>query len=267
MKRMSLYKMICYCCLIWGTMACTKEDTPEAMWEYTGPVPAILDGPSQAQKMCYALYQKYDLHIYYNLSGEEALKTEVGYTQVNGITANNPEAIPMQAADEAVAEKFLTLLTGFFALLPDEMVSSGLYRRQVLVKINPGNNKYKDENGNRIFSNTKTEEMQGILYYGYLDNSQDTDDKFTDGNGGFFMSSSGVCLIPLTKVFRCRNVLEQSPKDYITMKMKQMKMFVWTIRIIITGKSEKNAGLSLLSGLLSPAIMLMQTGFLLSPGS
>ena len=166
MKRMNLYKMICYCCLIWGTMACTKEDTPEAMWEYTGPVPAILDGPSQAQKMCYALYQKYDLHIYYNLSGEEALKTEVGYTQVNGITANNPEAIPMQAADEAVAEKFLTLLTGFFALLPDEMVSSGLYRRQVLVKINPGNNKYKDENGNRIFSNTKTEEMQGILYYG-----------------------------------------------------------------------------------------------------
>ena len=185
MKRMSLYKMICYCCLIWGTMACTKEDTPEAMWEYTGPVPAILDGPSQAQKMCYALYQKYDLHIYYNLSGEEALKTEVGYTQVNGITANNPEAIPMQAADEAVAEKFLTLLTGFFALLPDEMVSSGLYRRQVLVKINPGNNKYKDENGNRIFSNTKTEEMQWILYYGYLDNSQDTDDKFTDNLKGW----------------------------------------------------------------------------------
>ena len=185
MKRMNLYKMICYCCLIWGTMACTKEDTPEAMWEYTGPVPAILDGPSQAQKMCYALYQKYDLHIYYNLSGEEALKTEVGYTQVNGITANNPEAIPMQAADEAVAEKFLTLLTGFFALLPDEMVSSGLYRRQVLVKINPGNNKYKDENGNRIFSNTKTEEMQGILYYGYLDNSQDTDDKFTDNLKGW----------------------------------------------------------------------------------
>ena len=34
MKRMNLYKMICYCCLIWGTMACTKEDTPEAMWEY-----------------------------------------------------------------------------------------------------------------------------------------------------------------------------------------------------------------------------------------
>lgn len=122
----------------------------------------------------------------------------------------------MQAADEAVAEKFLTLLTGFFALLPDEMVSSGLYRRQVLVKINPGNNKYKDENGNRIFSNTKTEEMQGILYYGYLDNSQDTDDKFTDNlkgwKGDFLWSSSGVCLIPLTKVFRCRNVFGATSK-------------------------------------------------------
>lgn len=186
-----------------GDYGLYQEDTPEAMWEYTGPVPAILDGPSQAQKMCYALYQKYDLHIYYNLSGEEALKTEVGYTQVNGITANNPEAIPMQAADEAVAEKFLTLLTGFFALLPDEMVSSGLYRRQVLVKINPGNNKYKDENGNRIFSNTKTEEMQGILYYGYLDNSQDTDDKFTDNlkgwKWGIFMSSPGFVLYHLQR--------------------------------------------------------------------
>ena len=43
MKRMNLYKIICYCCLIWGTMACTRENTPEAMWEYTGPVPAVLD--------------------------------------------------------------------------------------------------------------------------------------------------------------------------------------------------------------------------------
>lgn len=30
--------------------------------------------------------------------------------------------------------------------------------------------------------------------------------------GGFFMSSSGVCLIPLTKVFRCRNVFGATSK-------------------------------------------------------
>ncbi len=185
MKRMNLYKFICYCCLIWGAMACTKEDTPEATWEYTGPVPAIPNGPAEAQKMCYALYQKYDLHVYYNLSGDDALRTEVGYAQINGITANNPAAIPMQAANETVAEKFLTLLSGFFDLLPDQMVNSNLYRRHVLVKINPGYNKYKDENGDRIFSNTKPEEMQGIIYYGYLDNDQDTDDKFTNNLKGW----------------------------------------------------------------------------------
>ena len=51
MKRMNLYKMICYCCLIWGTMACTKEDTPEAMWEYTGPVPGR-SFPSAENVLC-----------------------------------------------------------------------------------------------------------------------------------------------------------------------------------------------------------------------
>lgn len=179
MKRKNIYKLLFGCLLFTCLMACTKKDTPEPLWKYAGPVPEIIDGPAMAQKMCYALWQKYDVHVYYNLSGEEALKTEVGQTQINGIIYNNAAAIPIQAADEIVAEKFLELLTGFFSLLPDDMVSHGLHRRHVLVKINPGkNNRYKDAAGNTFFVNTYTEDQQGIIYYGYLNDEEDTDDKF-----------------------------------------------------------------------------------------
>lgn len=189
MKR-EIYKIITGCLLFTCLMACTKEDTPEPLWKYRGPVPEITNGPAEAQKMCYAIWQKYDVHVYYNLSGDDALKTEVYYTQENAIIANNAAAIPMQAADEVVAEKFLKLLTGFFSLLPDDLVGKGVHRRHVLVKINPGYRKYKDKEGNIYFSNTHTEDQQGIIHYGYLNNEEDTDDKFESNLTGW---KWGIC--------------------------------------------------------------------------
>lgn len=190
MNTIRIHKLLIVCFLFACLSACNKEDAPKAKWEYAGPVPEITNGPSEAQKMCYALWQKYDLHVYYNLSGEDALRTEVGYTQENSIISNNGAAIPMQAAEEAVAEKFLSLLTQFFSLLPDDMVRGDLHKRHVLVKINPGYNKYKDEDGNIIFSNTHTEDQQGIIHYGYLNNEEDTDDKFVTNLVGW---KRGIC--------------------------------------------------------------------------
>ena len=60
----------------------------------------------------------------------------------------------------------------------------------MLVKINPGYNKYKDEDGNIIFSNTHTEDQQGIIHYGYLNNEEDTDDKFVTNLVGW---KRGIC--------------------------------------------------------------------------
>lgn len=154
---------------------CYNEKTPDAVWQYPGPVPAITDGPSAAQKLCYELYRKYDVHVYYNLSGDMAGKTEVGYVQENSVINSNSAAIPFQAADDASGEIFLKLLKGFFALLPDDMVSSGIHRRHVLVKINPNPTRIKDEEGNPYFSCAHTEDQQGIIHYGYLMNDDDTD--------------------------------------------------------------------------------------------
>lgn len=159
-------------------IGCNKEDDPVPQWKYLPPVPEITDGPSQAQKMCYNLYQKFDLRVYYNLSGDTALRTDVGNTQTSLIRYYNAAAIPMQAADEVTAEKFLRLLTRFFALLPDGIVQKGLHRRHILVKVNPGNNRFLDELRNSYWMNIYSEDMQAIVYYGYLSNNNDTDDKF-----------------------------------------------------------------------------------------
>lgn len=190
MKRMNRYKLLAGCLFLTCLTACSKEDSPEALWKYTGPVPEITNGPAEAQKMCYNLWQKYDVHVYYNLSGEDALRTEVGYAQQNGIISNNGQAIPMQAAEEMVAQKFLKLLTGFFSFLPDQIVSQGIHRRHVLVKINPGYNRYKDKEGNMFFSNTATEDQQGVIFYGYLNDKDDVDDKFASNLTGW---KWGIC--------------------------------------------------------------------------
>ena len=151
---------------------CAKEKTPEAAWRYPGPFPAITNGPSNAQKLCYELYQKYDLHVYYNLSGDEALRSDVGNFQTASM-ANS--ASPCQASDEDSGERFLKLLKGFLSLLPDQMASSGPHRRHVLVKINPTlTAQYVDELGNPYLACTANEDGVGILLYGYLASDNDT---------------------------------------------------------------------------------------------
>lgn len=164
---------------------CYNEKSPEAVWKYTGPTPEITDGPSAAQKMCYEIFKQYDVHVYYNLSGDMAGKTEVGYTQENSIISANAAAIPFQAADDASGERFLTLLQGFFSLLPDELVSSGIHRRHVLVKINPGPTRIADEEGTPYFSCTHTEDQQGIIHYGYLMNDEDTNNTLVSNVDGW----------------------------------------------------------------------------------
>lgn len=158
--------------------ACHKEKNLSPAWTYEGPRPAITDGPSEAQKLCYALYKKYDIHPYYTLSGEEALHTLLGTATSTAIRTNNAAAIPIQAATEETAVKYFSLLTKVYDLFPADIIKNGLFKRLVLVKINPGSNNYTNQNREPYFSNTYAENGQGTLYVGALKNNQDTDDKF-----------------------------------------------------------------------------------------
>ena len=175
MKKLS-YKAICFAMVALFYAGCNKEKTPEAIWQYPGPDPAIADGPSQAQKLCYELFQKYDMRIYYDFSGS-SVRTDAGWLQTNTIASSRPAAIPLQPADEISAEVFLMMLKNFFSVLPDDKVASlGVHRRIVLAKINPGagSTTLLDEDGNRILICSHTENQQGIILYGYLMTNEDT---------------------------------------------------------------------------------------------
>jgi len=55
--------------------ACRKEDDLTADFEVSGPYPAIEEGTTEASQIRYGIYEDYDIHIYYDLSGEEAMTT------------------------------------------------------------------------------------------------------------------------------------------------------------------------------------------------
>lgn len=175
MRNITILKLVCFAGIFSGLLSCNKEEDITPVYTYSEPVPAIVDGGTEAQKLCYAFYKQYDLHVYYALGGKDALRTGRGYAQTSTISRNNPEALPMQPGDEVTAERVLKLMKGIFGLLPEQMVRSSLHKRQVLVKVNPGANKYKDEAGNRFYCNTHTEDPQGILYYGDVDDAAGMD--------------------------------------------------------------------------------------------
>ena len=163
-------------CLLMGSACSESTLTPE--FTYNGPIPAIAEGPSEAQKICYELYQKYDHHVYYTLSGDDALRTDIGKTQTNMINYYFPDALPLEAADEVTAESFLKLLRIFYNALPERIVKTTTIKRQVLIK----KNIWYDNLGNYVkyFGVTVPtpnlnmgylETMQGIVYWGGMDDA------------------------------------------------------------------------------------------------
>ncbi|MGN0022078.1 MAG: hypothetical protein ACI35Z_14845 [Sphingobacterium hotanense] len=157
---------------------CSKSESVKAEWEYQGPKPAIEKGNTVAQNICFELYQQFDLHAYYNLSATDALRTPMGMTQTNPIIRNNSSAIPMQAADETIANQFFTLLKKVYTSLPKEMVERSQHKRVLLVKIKPAITNYRDQDGNpyRIYS--FAEDAKGVLYFGYQNNATDNYNRF-----------------------------------------------------------------------------------------
>ena len=122
------YKFIMLTGVIFSLWACHDESSLTPEYEYGGPVPAIADGPSEAQKICYELYKTYDLQVYYTLAGEEALQTILGTAQ------DIFYGIPIEAGDETTSAAFLKLMKKFYGFLPEEL-AKGSAKRHVLVKV------------------------------------------------------------------------------------------------------------------------------------
>jgi lipoprotein len=167
----TMYRILVLLGLFAIGVSCSDESlSPE--YEYNGPIPAIAEGPSEAQKICYELYQKYDHHVYYTLSGDEALRTNVWKIQVNNFWYLPEDTFPLEAADDATSEVFLRLLRAFYGALPVETVKATVIKRQVLVKANLWEDVLSDYGFwvPEFYSIAYTREaQQGAVYWGEMD--------------------------------------------------------------------------------------------------
>lgn len=165
--------LILFVMLLLGAACHDDKQNLSPEFDYAGPYPAITEGTSEAQKICYDLYKKYDYHVYYTLSGDEALLTDIGYI-INGFWFIYPEPDHLEAGDEMTSTSFLKLLKAFYDWLPEELAKTSVMRRQVLVKINLWNDELTNYYGlsfPEFYSMGGIEEsvMQGIVYWGEMD--------------------------------------------------------------------------------------------------
>lgn len=171
MKRKCIFIMVLGA--MFSLLACHDEDSLSPEYEYGGPIPAIVDGPSEAQKICYELYKTYDLHVYYTLAGDDALQTIVGPAQ-NPLWGDE-----IEAGDEMTSTAFLKLMKKFYDALPENLVKSSV-RRHVLLKgcssMDIVQYYYEDYpmyiegiNGGMYSFGMASESYKGIVYWGNMD--------------------------------------------------------------------------------------------------
>lgn len=167
MKNLYKYLLLAFVSVV--LLSCQKEEVLHSNFEAPLPVPAIAQGPSQAQAICHYLWKTYDLHVYYTLEGEDAVNTPMGRFQTNIIQWNNPEALPLRAAHEDYALHYLNMMKSIFSFFPKDVVTKQVFKRFVLVEQNPASvGWYYDENFEDYYDNIAGEEPLGILFCGDL---------------------------------------------------------------------------------------------------
>lgn len=167
------YKFIAFIGVIFSMFACHNESSLTPEYKFDGPVPAIADGPSEAQKICYELYKKYDLHVYYTLEGEDALQTILGKVYAS-VFSGTEGAYPVQAGDEITSTAFLKWMKKFYETLPEKMAKNSV-KRQVLVKVGTMYDFVgymleaylgEDVDGGIFSIGISTEAQKGVIYWG-----------------------------------------------------------------------------------------------------
>lgn len=149
--------------------SCSKEKV-NGDFTYGGPVPAITEGSTEAQHICFYLYKEYDLHTYYTLEGDNALYTPLGSVSVNDFISNNPDALPIKSGVEDKVTNLLNQMKLVYSLFPPELISRTTLKRQVLVNVNPLRNNYQSTAGEKYYDNVLYQLEKGVAFFGDLNN-------------------------------------------------------------------------------------------------
>lgn len=175
MSMKTIYGILILFGMLTAGTACHDDENLSPEFKYTGPYPEIVEGTTEAQKICYDLYKKYDHHTYYTLSGDDALRTNLGTVWAeNNFWYLWDDPFPLEAGDEETSTSFLKLLRSFYDNLPEELAKSIVIKRQILIKANLWNDELTNSFGfyfpeSYAIGYIDDAPLQGYVYWGDMD--------------------------------------------------------------------------------------------------
>ncbi|WP_405609123.1 hypothetical protein [Polaribacter sp. Asnod1-A03] len=184
--------------------ACESEEIISSDFDGKVPYPLIEEGTTEASQLAYGFLEEHELHMYYDLEGEEALQTEYG-----AISLASRFGDGIIAADEERAVVFLKLIDEMFDLFSDyrelqfarrwilvgngfpsstaEQLNAYGYSRDILYYNIQGTQILSNVNNTFEFNLSLTKEMLLFAYfYAYFDNYYDIPEEFSSISGDIY---------------------------------------------------------------------------------
>jgi len=157
-----IIKLMSLLLIISSLTSCEKEEVLVSDFNGRDPFPIIEQGATEASQLIYDLYKDHDIHIYYDLEDEEALKTEYGKISLSSYS-------PVKADDER-AVVYLKMIREMYDLFSDYRELQ-VYRRLLLFG-NLTTSTYHSYGFNRDFG---TFNSQGTQIMSNVNNTYDFD--------------------------------------------------------------------------------------------
>jgi len=199
-----IIKFISLSLLISLFTACESEEVIVSDFDGKDPFPLIEEGTTEASQLAYSFLEDHELHMYYNLEGEEALQTEYGELGLPSRFGDG--VIP---ADEERAVIFLKLIDEMFDLFSDNrevqlarrwiLVGNGFpsstaeqlyaygYSRDLVYYNTQGTQIISNVNNEFEFDLSLTKEMLLFAYfYAYMDYSYSIPAEFSSVSGDIY---------------------------------------------------------------------------------
>ena len=199
-----IIKLISLSVLISLFTACESEEILSSDFDGKVPYPLIEEGTTEASQLAFNMLEEHELHMYYNLEGEEALQAEYGALSLasrfgDGIIAADEEraVVFLKLIDEMfdlfsdyrelqLARRWMLVGNGFSSSTAEQLNTYG-YSRDILYYNTQGTQILSSVNNTFEFDLSLTKEMLLFAYFhAYFDYKYDITEDFTSVSGDIY---------------------------------------------------------------------------------
>ncbi|MEL0650767.1 hypothetical protein V6246_04990 [Algibacter sp. TI.3.09] len=199
-----IIKLMSLLLVITSFASCEEEEVLVSDFNGRDPFPIIEQGTTEASQLAYGFLEEHELHMYYDLEGEEALQTEYGAMGkpskfVDGVLPADEEraVIFLNLIDEMFdlfsdyrelhfARRWILVGNGFSSSTAEKLDTYG-YNRDILYYNTQGTQMISNVNNDFEFNLSLTKEMLLFAYfYAYVDHSYNIPEDFSSISGDIY---------------------------------------------------------------------------------